>query len=346
MVAVIVTSSNCNDPINLKTDRTGGLLVVSGKVSTLPGPYTIALGLTVDVNQTPSPLSGASVAILASDGTSVQCEETSAGKYTVADGSLTVLPGLSYQIDITLSDGKHYKSIPEMVQAATGADAPFFEFERQSVIENTTEVKRNVVKLYTNSSLPQSSSPQYFKWDVEEVYMFEQTPIRNPFTGAIPIPCFVGGIPDPQRINIFSTENVNVDHLDRTLIAIREVDQTFLARHYFVVNLSSISLQDYTYWKNADALINRTGSIFDTPPAPIRGNIYNVNDKDEAVYGFFEATVTSTARVYTLPNDLPFPPQFYCNDPTKGIYSPDYPSVCHNCLALPNSSHIPPVWWF
>jgi len=346
VVAVIFITSNCNDPVNIKTERKGGVLVVSGKVSTLPGPHTIALGLTAAVNQTPIPLTGATVTILSSDGSNVQCAETNPGKYTLFDGSLAVVPGLSYHIDIVLPDGRHYRSIPEMVQPVTGVDSPFVEFERQSVIINSTEVKETVAKLYTNTILPQSNSAQYFKWDIEEVYMFEQTPIPNPFTGRIPVPCFVSGFPDPQRINIFSTENISVDHLDRTLVAVRDVDQAFLARYYFVVNLSSISLQDYSYWKNADALINRTGSIFDTPPAPIQGNIYNVDDETEDVFGFFEATVTSTARIFTLPHNVGFPIPFYCNDPSKGIYSPDYPTVCRNCLELPNSSHTPPEWWF
>lgn len=346
IIAVIFTTSNCNDPINLKTNGQGGVLVVSGKVSTLPGPHTIALGLTLEVNQTPSPVSGATITIRASDGVSVQCMETSPGKYTVDEGSFAVVPGLSYQVDITLAEGKHYMSIPELIQPATGVDSLFVEFERQSEIVNSSEVKKTVAKLYSNTTISSSSNTQYFKWDVEEVYMFEQTPIVNPFTGRLPNPCFVSGFPDPQRINLFSTENISVDHLNRTLLAVKEIDQSFLARHYFVVNLSAISARDYSYWKNADALINRTGSIFDTPPAPIKGNIYNVDDAKEEVYGYFEATVSATARIFTLPHEVGFPIPFYCNDPSKGIYSPDYPTVCHNCLELPNSSHTPPDWWF
>ncbi|MEP6738134.1 MAG: DUF4249 family protein, partial [Chryseolinea sp.] len=231
------------------------------------------------------------------------------------------------------------------VPFTTGTTEPHVEFERKKVIENDVEITNDVANVFTDSQLPTSEGPQFFKWDVDEVYMFEQTPIPNPFLGGIPPPCYVTGYADPQKITLFSTENLNIDHIENKLVAVRSIDQSFLARHYFIVNMSSISRQAYSYWDHVNSLVNRSGSIFDTPPAPIVGNIHNKEDESEKVYGYFEATNTSFARIFVLKGNIPFTIAFYCNDPAKGIYYQSYPDECYQCTSLPNSKLEKPDWF-
>ncbi len=59
----------------------------------------------------------------------------------------------------------------------------------------------------------------------------------------------------------------------------------------------SISKRNFEY---LDVLRSQTafvGSIFDPPPAPIVGNIFNVNDSDEVVAGYFSASDISSATI-------------------------------------------------
>ena len=175
--------------------------------------------------------------------------------------------------------------------------------------------------------------------------MFEQTPIVNPLTGALPLPCYVDGTPDGQRITLFSTRGQQRQDLNRLLVAVRVIDQSFLARHYFTVYQSSLTLEAYNYWKNVNQLINRNGSIFDTPPAPIVGNAFSKTNEEEKVLGYFEATNTRLSRFFVLKGDIPFVIYPYCMDPRYGIYWPGYPKECSNCLSLENSTHTAPGWW-
>jgi hypothetical protein len=346
IVFLVLVSMNCKDPIVLKGEGSIGLLVVDGNISTLPGPYTLKLGLTVGLDQKPNPVSLAHALLVDDDnGATEEYVETKPGVYSVPGTTIQGTIGHRYHVEVALPDGRSYATKPELIPDATGVDSLYFEVGTTSDFVDATEVKVSVVNVYTNTQLPQSEKDYYLRWNATETYMFEQTPIPNPLTGTLPLPCYVDGIPDGQRITLFSTEGQHRQQLDKLLVAARKIDQSFLARHYFTVYQSSLTLEAYNYWKNVNQLINRNGSIFDTPPAPILGNAFSKTDDEEKVLGFFEATNTTLSRFYLLKGDIPLAIQPYCMDPRYGIYWPGYPRECRDCLSLDNSSNTPPDWW-
>jgi len=114
------------------------------------------------------------------------------------------------------------------------------------------------------------------------------------------------------------------------------------------------------YWEKLDKTANPVGSIFDTPPSPVQGNIYNINDPVVAVLGFFEAIVTDTTRRFTLNFDLPTfikpckwdgPPLNKYPDHCLNCLLPTdrdltrFPDHCLNCQLIPGSSLTKPSYW-
>ncbi len=91
------------------------------------------------------------------------------------------------------------------------------------------------------------------------------------------------------------------------MVVSRLVDWSFYEKHYFTLYQSAMTRDAIEYWRKVDILANQVGSIFDTPPAEINGNIKNLNNQDEKVYGYFQ-TVNETYHRFTLyKEDLPFP---------------------------------------
>ena len=337
---------NCKDPIDLRGKGSIGLLVIDGKITTLPGPYELRLGYTVGVDQKPSPVSHAHAKLFDDAGNSEAYDETGeAGVYSAPGAIVQGIPGRAYHIEVTLEDGRKYTSKPEIIPLASGIDTPSYDFGTRSEFVGDAEVKKNVINVYTDTQLPADGKDIYMRWYATETYMFEQAPKFDEFTGTIPKPCYVDGFADRQRITLFTTRSQQLQTLTHTLVAVRDIDHSFLARHYFTVYLSSITKESHEYWKNVDQLINRSGSIFDTPPAPIAGNIFSPTDETEKVLGYFEAANTSYSRLFVLRKDVPFQMLSYCNDPKYGPYWPFYPKECNDCLLLENSSKTPPDWW-
>jgi len=100
----------------------------------------------------------------------------------------------------------------------------------------------------------------------------------------------------------------------------------------------------YAYWDKVNEIAYLTGSIFDTPPAPIKGNIYNIKNEEEIVLGYFEVSSVDTLRMWTNRNDLnPLAIYDRCND--EYLYQAWNDDACRDCLVLDNASTERPYYW-
>lgn len=61
-----------------------------------------------------------------------------------------------------------------------------------------------------------------------------------------------------------------------------------------------MNIETFEYWEKVAEVVGSTGSLFDAPPAAIPGNIFNPEDQDEVVLGYFEVTNNQTTRFRTL----------------------------------------------
>ncbi len=62
--------------------------------------------------------------------------------------------------------------------------------------------------------------------------------------------------------------------------------------------ISSLSRDHYDYLSLLLQQVFQVGSTFDPPPAPLYGNVYNKDDKDQLGFGYFGASALEEATVY------------------------------------------------
>jgi hypothetical protein len=182
------------------------------------------------------------------------------------------------------------------------------------------------------------------KWGVEEVFLLSPTDFPDPF-GSIPPPCFVVQNADPQRIVLFDGSEVSVTSINNILVASRLIDWTFLERHYFTTYQSAITKDAYEYWRKVNIVANQVGTIFDTPPASIVGNIVSEENPNEKTLGYFQAVNQTYNRFFVFPSDLPFTLAVTTCDFTGSWNSLEYPARCIDCTSVRNSSYIRPDWF-
>lgn len=334
---------SCLTQIDLPVEAKGGRLVVSGQISTIVDQNVIELGVTSNTFRLPNPLSDASITLFDDLGGSYVYKENTfkAGLYTLEGYS--GIAGVTYHIEILLPNGKKYKSLHEKLPEATQLDSVGYEVVTDEVIdfEGAFTSKRSY-KIYINSTI--ASNNTFVKWGVRETYLLSPTDFPDPF-GLIPPPCFIDQNADPQRVTLFDGSTTSTKAIKRHLVAVREVDWTFLERHYFTTYQSAITKDAFEYWKKVNILANQVGSIFDTPPAEIRGNIMSMNDSDEKVLGYFQATNQVFERRPFFQSDLPFPLLVVKCD-FDGDFDPaHYLPRCIDCTTVRNSSFIRPRWF-
>lgn len=331
-IAFLAVFASCINEIEFDTERTEGQIVVSGSIYDRPGPYQLELGITTLESTIPIPLSGARITLFSGDGNSEQYREIDGGLYELPGNVVSGSRGQTYYIEITLPNGAIYQSIPETIPTVHSRDSTYIELENkqeQTATGGSREVP--IISVYTDTHIPESSEPLYIHWSVFSKYSFRE---RTPSSPLAPPPntCYVTTVPDPQAIILFSTENPGSRNIEQQLMAQKHiVSQEFYRRHYFNVISKSVTERRYNYWQQVDEIINQTGTIFDSAPATPKGNLFNPNDYQDQVFGYFEAVAIDTSRAFVTRGDLPF----FVSNPCSGF---NQPPACDNCLLIENST--------
>jgi hypothetical protein len=334
--------SGCLTPIDVDVANTSGIVVIGGQVSNISGQTVVQLGLTADTDRLPFPVSQASVTIVdETTGESIPLFESGFAPGFYHPENYAGVPGHAYHVEAELPQRGTYRSETDIMPADPGTIQSRYEFRTQSYTDLDGVVSEQpYLFVYVDAELPEISGTQYLRWNVDEVFLLSPTDFPDPF-GNVPPPCFVAQSVDPQRVTLYDGSKVTTRQINDLLVAVRLVDWTFLEKHAITVYQSSISARAHTYWYQADLLANQTGSIFDTPPAELKGNIRG--NGDERVFGLFYATAQSTSRFFIYESDLTFP--LLVADCVYAAERSTYPNRCLECTSVPNSSYNRPDWF-
>lgn len=72
----------------------------------------------------------------------------------------------------------------------------------------------------------------------------------------------------------------------------------FVVKYSLLLRQHAISREAFEYWTSLDKTTESTGSIFDPLPTLVTGNIKNVENSTEPVFGFFTASIPSEKRFF------------------------------------------------
>jgi hypothetical protein len=343
--------SACIDRIEFPLKKDIKQLVVYGQLTNLEEPHYLYLSETFSgsnnpiivngvliTSALPTPVKGAQVTLYDDQGNQFPYRETEAGKYELQ--VLTqAMPGVNYRVRIEKAD-QIYESFPQQLPPSLGADSAYYEITEDVFPSKNKKRLTHLLNVYAKTTLPETEV--YLRWVVDEVYFWELTFFPNPFNKPPP-DCYVFSKADPQRITLFNNAGMN----SRTItnqVASREIDASFKNRHYFIVRQLSMNKDNYRYWNQVKQLIGNTGSVFDTPPAPISSNLVNLSDKAENVLGYFEVNRVTETRFFVVRGYIPYYLEPYCEYDYRKPYD-EYPEECITCSKFPNSTGIPPPWF-
>ncbi|WP_425568544.1 DUF4249 domain-containing protein [Pontibacter saemangeumensis] len=69
------------------------------------------------------------------------------------------------------------------------------------------------------------------------------------------------------------------------------------AKHKMTVYQHVISEEAYNFFQVVEQQRQTTGTVFDPPPSQLKGNVYNVENPDEQVIGYFDASAVSMKQI-------------------------------------------------
>jgi hypothetical protein len=337
----LVLTVSCIDRLDFLGETKEGQLVIYGLFTDADERQVVNVSRTALSGLAPRGVPNAKVSVLSKSGARFSYSSLKNGEYELL--GYKAQKGESYALEVVV-DGKVYLSKYEKMPELDAKDVLSFTFDNEPF---RTDKPEYVFKVYSETTLPDTKDPIYLRWTIEETYLWPLAWLKG--TGIPPPqppPCFISDGIEPNRINLFDGSGTSTRN-STFLLGRRSVDNSFQYPFFVTVKQLSITREAYEYWERIKIVINNQGSLFDIPPAPVSGNIFNVNDSEEMVLGYFEVAKTKTTRIYTTNADVPFK----LLDPCQYIPStPDasYPAECRSCAARAqgrNWTIKTPVWW-
>lgn len=305
LLLFLLVFTACVDPFTVDIKDSKQLLTVDGTITTEPGIHTVRLsrsdkygsvfdGLVV-------PVLRANVSIRDNEGNTVFLTESTRGVYETPDDYAAEI-GKSYSIQIELTSGERYTSIPEYVYQVPNLDS--ISYKEISVPTANPDLNVVGIQLSTSFSDPANQTNFYYWRNRSATYVLFTNPElvvdedRNPTPKDCCSRCFYTEQPGRKSISLAS--DINFNGLSTTLPVTFLADDGRRFRDYYRLDMQqlSISAKAYDFLRLLKQQIEISGSVFDPPPANLRSNIINIDNPDEVVLGYFLAADQSTKRIY------------------------------------------------
>jgi hypothetical protein len=339
LILAILTS--CVDPYEPEVYRSDKRLVVEGRITSLPGPYTVRISYSAryskDVYGIEEYITGAYVSINSTDGESEVLKEVSRGTYVSSTKGIRGEFGKSYYVDIITPDGEAYHSEPELMLDPPPLNKIYYEYNPGDFMH------QEGFEVYGDIDDPADEN-NYYKWETAGWYQWSSDCWKK--------------IHNSARFNLKSDEDFN----GKTWRSQYMVTAPYNSALPYVVDVyqMALSASAFTFLANLEKQVSVTGSIFDPPPGFLNGNIYNTGHPEKIALGYFYVAGVSEAGIAIDRSNVGKNPDIfiglqpdavYCGDPC------DYNCVAFGggkcgvkpcppeCNSLPDITYIPPREW-
>ncbi len=314
------------------------------------------------------PETGATVSVEDSSGGSFTFTETGPGKYF--SNPLSLNTSDKYRLKITTSSGEDYVS-------------DYVEVKQTPPIDSITWRQQNDVNIYLDTHGP-SNNTKYYRWDFTETWQYE-APLQAELSQNNGALFYVDST--NQTFDCWRSLNssailtgtsiaLNQDVISKEPIAtIPQNSQKISIRYSILVKQYAITPDAYQYYSILKKNTENLGSIFETQPTQLFGNIHSVENPSEVVIGFFTASSVQQKRIFISKDDVsnwnfvdsnrecdekiiahaPLPdPRFYVYDYPDPNYYPYYfcgstclyiaRRECVDCRVKGGVNHKPSYW--
>ncbi len=326
-ITCLIIATSCIDELAVPIEEGLEILVVEGYISTQPGPHRLRLSRSAKYGNifagTIRPVQEALVTISDDLGNRIELREGFSGFYFTPD-LFQARVGLSYTLHIE-TEKSEYISTPQKVLPGVAIDSIQIEYAKRPLESDV--VFDHGVDVYVTFRDPVGIG-NYYLWRNQGTYKVFTYPPPGVHCCAI---CYVDendADPLPQP---WSDGAQDGDQITRRVAFIRDDGARYDEKYELKLSQLSINQEAYTFFELIAEQISISGSIFDPPPAPVRGNIIDLNNPEAQTVGFFVAADEKVQNMF-IPREL------------LQQRGPDF-RFGDDCRKLPRSSTERPEHW-
>lgn len=299
LVGLVLGFYSCIDEVDLPIRVEKPKLVVDGLITNDSSAYIVKLSFTgnyINSLSTPANLSlnGAKVVISDSRGRTAILKQDvlELGTYRTVDPSFLGTIGLDYALEVTLPSGEKYKTKPEkMVPVPSILE---LTYDYKAIQTNNTP---NAYQVYVTTKDP-AADQNFYRWTAYGYSRWQSTGALCSAFG--PTICYdYCWVPTAYpAVILFNDANINGNFIKNYPVYLSPIRA--IGNHFIEITQYSLSKDAYTFWNLYEQQRQRVGTIFDPQPAPIEGNLVNVNDPSDIALGYFGVSAISKKKL-TIP---------------------------------------------
>jgi len=306
ILLIIVLVPGCVEPYTPDIRESQESLVVEGLLTDQPGFQTIYLSRSSPFSDPGFiPESYCQVRVVDENGNSYWFYEQEKGVYGGGMTASQLVRGTAYKLTILTADGKKYESDYETLSSpCPSIDSVYFEIK--TVETSDPEEPLEGIQFYIDIEAGEDQARNY-RWELVETWEYYAANIIQYYYDGL----YLHVMPDPftyyrcwytGRINNIytsSTKNSVSNRIYRyPLHFVSSQTNRLQIRYSLLVKQFSLSDDAYQYWDQMRRQQQESGGLYETQPSQIRGNVYNINDPDELVLGFFNVASSSEKRIF------------------------------------------------
>ena len=293
-------------------DQYEQLLVVDGMITNKSGPYTIKLSHTTNVYLTQhKPYSGCHVVLQDNTGEQETLTETEEGTYQTNINGIRGIVGRKYKITINTPEGQSYESVFQELLKPTEIEQVYTEIEYQEVFGLHYDYAG--YQFYVDTK-PTPQDTTYLLWKLFQTYKYKADYNIDHYWTARRLWLF----PKPDSLRTcWKTETVphfytfNTQYLEERILErfplhyVTTQTRELSVRYSLLTQQLTVNKLAYEYWNNYEDQIIDDVNLNIKQPFQLKGNLFNVDNYDEHVLGYFLVAGLSEDRIYVNKPDYP-----------------------------------------
>lgn len=376
-VIILFLCASCIEEFTPKIDETREMLVINGHITDVPGIHSVSISMSSAYNDPQfRPVSGCVVRIEDEKGRGITFNESTDGIYeSLLDQDFLAI-GKSYKLLVFTPDGNEYQSDYDSLLVCAPIDKLSYQIEKEGT--SNPDINYYGVRFLVDVSGGLNDARNYL-WTFEETWEYAATYFTQyiwdgdtliefvPYDLTASICYFTLPIKDLYvgTSRLYETNEIS----KHPIHYVSNQTPRLLRRYSLLVSQHSLSDRAFLYWDQVRKQSGETGGLYETQPVSITGNIFNINDPEETVLGFFFASQIQKKRIdveknltfqvakFSCPVDtvsyfadlgLDFPYHLYSINVEVGKGPPYIYSYkeCHDCRLRGGTTTKPEFWTY
>ncbi len=312
IVNLILIALSCISPFEPNYKGENNLLVVDGSIIKGVETQVIKISRSSSIvhpeyqNVKYQPEKNCQVKIMDDSGNEFFFKEELPGEYVASINDEFLNYGTQYKLIFSIPGGGNYESGYQRLLETAPIDN-FYSFKENHYDPLMNQENIEGLQFYVDLDAPDDAS-RYYKWQIIETWQIHsEFKIIGFYDGKtirlsdFPSDSLYYCWSSKTSVGIYTSSTINLSHntIEKVPLHFKlKASQDLTIKYCATVRQFALNEDAYDYWHQKGIELNESGQIYTTQPNQFKSNIFNTDNPEEKVLGFFWASSCTEKHLF------------------------------------------------